>query len=295
MKNSMSINDGKIWVNPLRTKLPIFTAKQLKAILDHVQNDAKNRPNKTTKTTELMVLLLIRGLVPVELLGLNIEDLPCCHGKNSIIVRKVRKLCYGYGVPREVYLLDDSLENKINEYVKKYRQGAEPNEPLFISRSGKRTSTGVVGCKLYGAKPQPGRNPNRGISQKLGIKPLRAYMFKRTAIYQLAGRINIDTTAEKMRLKSKAMRVTLKKFMSTYCKGNYSEAALNDLTRLIYNANARGNIELPEPRGSWRRGQSKKYSIIALIRSWTEYQDELRELPPLDYPRINIAFKDYKE
>jgi len=276
-------------VHPLTTTMKIFTAEEMKAILDYVQNDAKIHPNKITKTTELMVLILAHGLMPKELLDLNIEDLPYFHKRSVIIVHNQ------YDVEsREVYLLDDNLETKINEYVQKYRQGAKPKDPLFVSRNLNRTMRGVLTIKLMGQKQYRGGGRNIGLSGKLSINPLYAIMFQRTVRYQLRGRSIEGKNAEKKQPKSKAMTPTLKEFMRIYCQGDYSDTRLKSLIRRIYSANEKNQIELPKHIEPWKNGQSKRYSLFELVSSWHKYK-EVPNLPLLDRRRIDIEIKKNKE
>jgi hypothetical protein len=255
----------------LRYNQPFFSDKEFKEILDYVQKDAEKHPSRTKKTTELMVLILALGLDGAELLRLNIADLPCHHGKNSIIVHTSR----GKGTTREVYLYD-GLETKIKEYYQEYRQGAKSSDRFFITLRDKPVDYRTLSYKLF------------VISGKLGIKPLTPAMFRRTLIYQVAGETDREL---KKRTKSKATLVSLKNFISKCCKGNYSEAELTDLVTLIYNANAREAITLPKHRGPWKSGQSKKYYMLELVMNWSKYQDKLPALPDLDYQKINKRLK----
>lgn len=262
----------------------ILTAKQFKTVIEYVQNEAKNHPSRRNKTTELMVLLLARGLGSWELRNLNISDLPCCHCKNSIVVRNRNKAITR---TREVYL-DDSLEIKINEYVQKYRQDAKPKDSLFVSCYGTRISRQNLYSRFYGNKCNlPGRYPVLGLSGKLGIKPLYPSIFKRTLIFQLVSQDETDKNAERKRLKSKAMGATLDEFLRTYCKGDLPDKRIASLKKCLFNANNRGKIKLPNHIGDWDKHGPKYYGVIALAIAWGEIRIKLPFLPPINSKVIN--------
>lgn len=291
MKNAISkqyIRPSKS-TQPLPLKSSILTAEELKAVTDYVQNEANNHPNRKTKTTELMVLILARGLRPAELLNLNIGDLPRFHGRSVIIV------C-NRALTREVYL-NDSLERKINEYVQNYRQDAEPEEPLFISREGNRSSMNTLYAKISRNmywRTNARRGTYRGLAEILQIKHLMPPVFRRTAKYQLVGKVSTDSKTEKERLRTKATGVTLEDFMREYCYGNPSRVLLKSLKRSLYNANDRGRITLPNYIGHWTSGGDKKFAPFTLIKFWAEYRYVLPSLPTLDSHRANIALKAYQ-
>jgi hypothetical protein len=291
MKNESSKN----YIRPSKSMAPlppdasIFTAEESKQIIDYVQNTAKKHPNRKTKTRELAVLILFRGLRPAELLNLNIGDLPCSHGRNVIVIKNIRYAL----LSREVYLLYDILEPKINEYFETYRKGAGPEEPLFVSRQGNRMSMPTLYAMLsrnsswrIGAR----RGTYRGLAEILGIKHLRVPVFRRTLKFQLVGKD--IAREEKKRLRTKAIGVTLDEFLKNYCQGGkeLSEQRLASLKKSLWNANDNELIILPKHLGAWTKGRPKRYSPITLIRSWAEYRVPLPYLPILSSQDVTKQF-----
>ena len=264
-------------VHAVSPKEPIFTAKEWKDMIDHVQNEAKHHPCKRTKTDELVVLLMVRGLSPIELRKLKIEDLPCFHHEHKIIVySRLNKR-------REVYLYD-SLETKINEYVQKYRKDAKREELLFVSAHGNRISSGVISCKITGKK-RPGRSPiNVGLGQKVGIKRLiSSTMFKRTAQFQLAGKHHDKS-------KSKPIEATLKQFFERCFRPKPPKKDIEYYKEILFEANKRGRIPLYplNPREKGKGGQAYTFSLVGLIRLWPKYKAILGDvLPDLCQEAIN--------
>ena len=269
------------FLNPVKNRY-ILTAKEWRKVLDYVQNEAKKKRRKNcgrrAKTNELMVLILNRGLSGEELRRLNIEDLPCHHGEPYIIVHNRWDT-----KTREVYLLD-SLETKINEYVQKYRQGARPKDPFFITENRTRTSCNNLYKKFHGDK----KSGHLGIAGRLGIEHLSPCVFRRTAKYQLAGRVR--TTKEKT-LSSKVWITTLEDFLRKHLRKKLPDERIASLKKCLQNADNRGKIELPKPVGDWEEKQLKYYKVMELRRRWPGYQYKLKYLPNL----ISRNSKAYRE
>lgn len=281
---TISSNREWKWLKRLSPNKYYLTAKQYRDAHKYVQNKAKNHPNKTTKENELIVFIVARGVNAEELVRLNIEDLPYYHGEPSIHIhnRRVSK-------NREVYL-DESLETKINDFVKKYRQGAKPNDPLFASKDGIRSSWNSIYRKLNGKKQCKSRRRQIGINERLGIESLSPGVFKNTLVYQAVGLKSTDKNAEKKPPKSKARGITIPQFIRKYVEPNASENRVNSLHNILRKANGDELIKLPSHIGPWTSGQCKYYKEILLLINWNGYADKLNgRLPRLITTHIKIS------
>jgi site-specific recombinase XerC len=110
----------------------------LRKLLLYVQERADlARQKGTTRpiVDELIILLLVNtGLRASELSNLNIADLPQNHDKNVILVRNAKG-----NITRSIEITSE-MADSIAKFVKLYREGAKPDEPLFISERGNRLS-----------------------------------------------------------------------------------------------------------------------------------------------------------
>lgn len=83
--------------------------------------------------TEFIIEMLVgTGLRASELCNLNISDLPVSHGKRSIWVRNSK------GSVSRVIDISERLNSLIKRFVRLYRKGASPDEPLLVSERGNR-------------------------------------------------------------------------------------------------------------------------------------------------------------
>jgi len=76
--------------------------------------------------------------------------------------------------------------------------------------------------------------------------------------------------------------ITLDQFMVKYCEKRSKEA--RKYRRLALQGAARNRpeqIKLPPEAGQFRSGQSKKYFVHDLLKSWQDFLDENLDLPPL--------------
>lgn len=167
---------------------------QLKKLLLYVKNKADlARQNGTTRAIvdELIVLLLTNaGLRAGELCNLNIRDLPVSHGENALWVRDAES-----NVGRKIDISSQIL-NYLERFVRLYRKGAKPDEPLLVSERGN--------CFGYMSLYSKVRN----IGKKAEIGKLNNNMLRRTFLIRLynaehdlrlvqeqAGHASIKTTA----------------------------------------------------------------------------------------------------
>jgi len=113
-----------------------LTDTQLRRLRKYVKDMAdlaRQRGSTRAIIDELIVELLINtGLRASELCDLNIEDLPVSHGKDSILIRN------GKGRVTRTIDIPQSLQKRLERFVKLYRKGAKPKGPLFVNARGKR-------------------------------------------------------------------------------------------------------------------------------------------------------------
>jgi len=145
--------------------------EQLKKLLLYVTekaNLAKRKGTTRAIVDELIILLLVStGLRASELCNLNIADLPSNHNENTIWVRNVQG-----SVSRSIEVASE-LTKCIAMFVRLYREGANPNEPLLISERGKR----FIYMSLY--------SKVKRIGEKAGIGKLCPHMLRRTYLVRL--------------------------------------------------------------------------------------------------------------
>jgi len=113
-----------------------LTDTQLRRLRQYVKDMAdlaRQRGSSRAIIDELIVELLVNtGLRASELCDLNIGDLPVSHGKDSIWIRN------GKGKVTRTVDIPESLQKRLERYVRLYRKGAKPKDPLFVSAKGGR-------------------------------------------------------------------------------------------------------------------------------------------------------------
>ena len=144
---------------------------QLKKLLRYVKNKADlARQRGTTRAIidELIILLLINtGLRAGELCTLNIRDLPVEHGENAIWVRDAKA-----NVTREIEITSKTAMY-LERFVKLYRKGAKPAQPLLTGERGRR----FIYMSLYSKVKRIGENA--------GIGRLHSQMLRHTFLVRL--------------------------------------------------------------------------------------------------------------
>jgi len=129
---------------------------QLEKLLQYVKNKADlARLRGTTRAIidEVIILLLVdAGLRASELCCLNIRDLPVEHGENAILVRDAKG-----NVTRDIRITLKTAA-RLERFVKLYRKGAKPVQPLLISERGRRLSY----MSLYSKVKRIGANAGIG-------------------------------------------------------------------------------------------------------------------------------------
>ena len=144
---------------------------QLKELLAYVKEEAnlaREKGSTRPVVDELIILLLVStGLRASELCSLNIADLPPSHEENAIWVRSAQG-----NVTRSIEVSPE-ITNCIARFVRLYREGAEPDEPLLVSERGRR----LIYMSLY--------SKVKRIGEKAGIGKLHPHMLRRTHMVRL--------------------------------------------------------------------------------------------------------------
>src|SRR4030042_1695414 len=104
---------------------------------------ARMRGRSRSVLDELLVELLVNtGLRASELCNLNIADLPVIHGKGSVWVRD------GKGNVSRTVEVSEKLQKRLERFVKLYRKGAGPADPLLVNEQGGRMAYRSVYAKI---------------------------------------------------------------------------------------------------------------------------------------------------
>ena len=116
--------------------------EQVKRLRDYIDTQAKlaeTRGSKRAVVNKMIIDVgLNSGLRPSEICNLQIRDLPVCHHKFIINVRK------GKGCIQRNVEISSALASRIECYLKKYRKRTRPRSYLFINENGKRLSYGSL-------------------------------------------------------------------------------------------------------------------------------------------------------
>ncbi len=113
-----------------------LTDSQLGRLRKHVKDMAdlaRMRGSQRAVIDELVVELLVNGgLRAQELCNLNIGDLPQSHGKPVLWVRD------GKGNVSRSIDVPDVLQQRLERFLRLYRKGANPENPLLVRSKGGR-------------------------------------------------------------------------------------------------------------------------------------------------------------
>jgi len=178
---------------------------QLKGLRQYVKDMAdlaRQRGSERAIIDELIVELLANtGLRASELCDLNIEDLPVSTGKNSVWIRD------GKGQVTRVVDIPETLVKRIDRFVRLYRKGAKPTEPLLVNSKGSRVIYRTVYEKM------------KKLGKKSGIGKLHPHVLRHTYLSRLysveydlrfvqdqAGHASPTTTAIYAKTNSKARK-----------------------------------------------------------------------------------------
>ncbi len=142
--------------------------KRLRQYVKDMADLARQRGSARAIIDELIVELLANtGLRASELCDLNIEDLPVSHGKDSIWIRD------GKGKVTRTVDIPESLVKRLERFVKLYRKGSKPKEPLLASTNGKR----MIYRSIY--------EKMKKLGKKSGIGKLHPHMLRHTYLTRL--------------------------------------------------------------------------------------------------------------
>jgi len=173
-------------------------AKKIVTICKKKADLARERGAARAIIDELIVLLLVNtGLRPREFCNLNIRDLPVHHGKNILSVRD------DDGNPVRHIDISTTIANALQRFIRLYRKGAKPHDPLLINERGNRFTYISLYSKV------------KNIGQKALIGKLYPHMLRRTFMVNLykaqrdlrfvqeqAGHASYKTTALYVRINS---------------------------------------------------------------------------------------------
>ena len=107
--------------------------RRLRQYVKDMADLARRRGSRRAVVDELIVELLANtGLRASELVALDIRDLPVSHGKPAVWVRD------GKGKVARVVDVPESLQKRLERFVRLYRKRARPKSPLLVSTNGKR-------------------------------------------------------------------------------------------------------------------------------------------------------------
>jgi len=119
---------------------------QLRKVRQYVKDRgdlARMRGGSRGVVDELLVELLVNtGLRASELCALNIGDLPVSHGKSTIWVRD------GKGNVSRTVEVSESLQKRLERFVKFYRKKAGPSDPLLVNEQRGRMEYRSVYAKI---------------------------------------------------------------------------------------------------------------------------------------------------
>ena len=107
--------------------------RRLRQYVKDMADLARQRGSTRAVIDELVVELLINtGLRASELCSLNIGDLPTSHGKETIWIRD------GKGNVTRTVDIPETMNKRLERFVKLYRKGAGSEDPLLVSSKGNR-------------------------------------------------------------------------------------------------------------------------------------------------------------
>jgi integrase len=144
---------------------------QLRKLVQTVNDKAdvaRRKGSTRAVVNELLILLLVdAGLRASELCNLNIVDLPIGHGENTIWVRD--------GLGNVARAVDVTPKNAryLDRFVRLYRNGARPNDPVVTNEHGKRLAYSSLYSKV------------KNIGKSADIGSLHPQMLRRTYIVRL--------------------------------------------------------------------------------------------------------------
>jgi len=117
--------------------------KQLEKYNKQLQDSANKQVRHRANINGMILYVMLNsGLRASELCALQMRDLPHCHGKCIIDVRK------GKGCVQRSIEISSELARRFKQFAKRYRKNAHPKSPLLISENGGPMSRGCIYSKL---------------------------------------------------------------------------------------------------------------------------------------------------
>lgn len=144
-----SVRRGGLPPNRYLTKEQI---EQLKSYLDEQVNKAPTSFAKKRAETNRMIIdvAMNSGVRAMDILNLQLQDLPLHHGKPVINIRQGR-----FEIQR-VIDISDALVLRLNKYIRAWRKSAKPKSYLFINEDDGPMSYRSLYSKVTRAGKQSG-------------------------------------------------------------------------------------------------------------------------------------------
>ncbi len=120
-------------------------------------------------------LLLITGLRRAEACGIEMRDLPCCHGKKQIDVRRE----VGKGGYARTITLSTAQVGLIDQYIDRFCNREKQRSPLLLNEAGVRMKGKNIWCRM------------KTIGRHVGIPSLKPHAMRHTyssLLYQQGGK-----------------------------------------------------------------------------------------------------------
>ncbi len=173
------------------TSRDYLTEEQVGWVLRFLRKDAETEGFRASVNLFLFELMIITGLRRCEVVGLELRDLPGCHGKNCIDVRwEIAK----NGRARTITLSDEMVV-EIGNFVGRFRDGCKPRAPVLLNEYGRR----MKGWNVYARV--------KTIAKKTGLTWLHPHALRHTyctLLYKVkkdqrfvqmqAGHVKLETT-----------------------------------------------------------------------------------------------------
>lgn len=166
-------------------------AEQVRFALEVLKKQASNGTFRTAVRLFIFQLLLNTGLRRGEAAGLQLRDLPCCHGKSQIVVRwTIAKGRRNRGI-----IISDACKELIAGYVERFCNGCGPRTPLLRNEYGRAMTAQNIYCRI------------KTIGRHIGLRGLHPHMLRHTYLSLLykvqkdqmfvkdqGGHVKMDTT-----------------------------------------------------------------------------------------------------
>jgi len=139
-----------------------LSREQIQRLREYL-SQAKARGGCRAAVNETIVdVMLNSGLRAGELCALQLQDLPLCHGKPCIFVRR------GKGSISRTIEINSALSERIKLFVKRYRLNSKPKSHLFVNENKKPFAYHSLYSKI------------RIIGRSAGVENLRPHMLRHT-------------------------------------------------------------------------------------------------------------------